>query len=306
MNFSNYENFKNYCLEIADNKQYIVSDEFLEIFDKFEAVVRLLNLLQDNNVIRLKNNILDEICNKFNNNNFEKVLSDMKYSFKQVHRFLKDEDDFYYVTTYLNRKFNLDLEFEDDFILSDKSKESPFYPSRIKCLEIKNAKEKKYSIDEFDTYYKDKYGIYFIYNEKNQIVYIGKSYSCLLTRAFASLKEIQCLNFSKIELRECKYKSDIAIYESYYISLYKPQYNSKDLIFKDTPSIQLPELAISRTIYRDIEQDCFIYTYSYINSRVMNINEFIDLATKGYAYLYTTENMEYFKDKGIYLNHGNM
>ena len=223
----------------------------------------------------------------------------MKYFIKKIHKFSKNEEDFYYVTTSLNTMLNLGLEFEDDFILNDESRTNPFYPSKIKGLEIKKEEEKIYTINEFDINYKGKYGVYFIYNHENKLVYIGKSSTCLLTRAFTSAKERQCLNFSKIELRECKCKSDIAIYESYYISLYKPEYNN-DLIFDDTPSIKLPELPVSKTIARDIEHEYVTYTYSYINGRVMDIEEFINLANEGYACLYTIENVEFFKNEGIY------
>lgn len=299
MKFNNYIHFKNYCLKIASNKEYIVCSEYLKIFEEFEFVVAVLNNLQDKKIIKIENDILDIICKCFKNGNFETAFSNMKYFVNKINKFYKNEEDFYYVTTSLNTMLYLGVEFEDDFILSDESKTSPFYPSRIKGLELKEEEEKIYTISEFDINYKNKYGVYFIYNTENELVYIGKSSNCLLTRAFSSAKERKCLNFSKIELRECKCKSDVAIYESYYIALYKPKYNN-DLIFEDAPTIKLPELPISKTITRDIDSEYVKYRYTYISGRVMDIEEFINLANEGYACLYTKENVNFFRNKGIY------
>lgn len=299
LKFNNYTHFKNYCLKIAKNKEYIVCDEYLQIFDEFEVVVSLLKELEDNNIIKLQNNIFDVISNYFKNENFKVAFSDMKYLINKIYKFSREEEDFYYITTALNTMLNLGLEFEEDFILNSESTTSIFYPSRVKGLEVKRGEEKIYTINEIDFNYRNKYGVYFIYNHENELVYIGKSSNCLLTRAFESAKERECLNFSKIELRECKSKSDIAIYESYYISLYKPQFNN-DLVFDDTPTVKLPELPISKLIARDVESEYVTSKYTYFIQRVMDIKEFINLVNKNYALLDTTENIELLKNKGIY------
>lgn len=302
MKFNNYTHFKNYCLKIASNNDYVVCNDYLRVIEQFEVVVSLLNQLQNNNIIKSQNNILDVICDYFKRRNFKMAFSHMKYFIKKIHKFSRNEEDFYYVTTSLNTMLHLGLEFEEEFILSDKSRTSPFYPNKIKGLEIKTEEEKIYTINELDTNYKDKYGVYFIYDHENKLVYIGKSSTCLLTRAFKSAKERKCLNFSKIELRECKSKSDIAIYESYYISLYKPKYNN-DLIFDDTPSIKLPELPVSKTIARDIENEYIAYTYTHFTERIMNIEEFISLVNEDAACLCTIENIQFLKNKGIHPKH---
>lgn len=299
MEFNNYVHFKNYCLKIASNHGYYVCDEYLKVFEQFETVTQLLENLQCNHIVKLQKNILNIICNYFKNEDFETVFSYMKYFINKIHKFSRKEEDFYYVTTSLNTIFGLGVEFEYDFILSDKTRLSPFYPSKVKGLEIKTEEEKIYTINEIDINYKNRYGVYFIYNDKGEVVYIGKSTSCLLTRSFQSAKERKCLNFSKIELRECKNKSDVAIYEAYYISLYKPKYNN-DLIFEDIPSIELPELDVSKNITRDIEHEYIVYKYTYFNSRVMHIEEFLNLAEKGDACLDTIENIEFLKNEGIY------
>lgn len=299
MKFKSYTHFKNYCLKIAKNNEYIVNKDELETFEKFENVVSTLETLQNENVIKLNNDILDKISSYFKVCDFKTAFSRMDYFINKLHSFSKGKQDFYYVTTSLNSMLGLDVEFEEDFILRYQSIIPPFYPSKIRGLEIKEIEDKIYTINEIDLNYKDKYGVYFIYNYNGELVYIGKSISCLLTRALSSAKERGCLNFSKIELRECKHKSDVAIYEAYYIALHKPEHN-KDLMFDDSPSITLPELGVSKEIVRDIGHEYVTYKYTYYKSRVMEIQEFVNLAKKGKALIATTKNIEYLENKGIY------
>ena len=47
--------------------------------------------------------------------------------------------------------------------------------------------------------------------------------------------------FYRIEYRYLSNKADAVVYEAYYISKYKPQYNN-DLIFDDELTLELPEL----------------------------------------------------------------
>lgn len=299
MNFKNYTHFKNYCLKIAKNKEYIVCKEYLQLFEEFELVVHLLNELEDMNIVKSQKNIQDIIVNNFKKENFEPVFSVMKYSIDELYRFLKEERDFYYVTIALNRMIHLDLEFNENFILNPASTKSRFYPCKVNTLLTKFAEEKVYTISKIDFSYKGKYGVYFIYNDEDELVYIGKSCSCLLARSFESARERNCLNFSKIELRECKSKSDVAIYEAYYISLYKPRFNS-DMVFDDAPAVKLKELPISKSIVRDVDSEYFTYTYTYYVERVMNTTEFINLATNNHALLYTAGNVDLLKNNNIY------
>lgn len=299
MEFNNYAHFRNYCLKIANNREYEVCEEQINIIEQFEIVVKLLENLKDIHIIKLEKDILNIICDFFKNENFETAFSHMKYFINKIIKLSRNEEDFYYVTTSLNTMLGLGVEFEEEFILSDKTRSNRFYPSRVRGLELIEEEEKIYTIDNLDINYKNRYGVYFIYNHEGEIVYIGKSSTCLLTRAFQSAKERKSLNFSKIELRECKKKSDVAIYESYYIALHKPKYNN-DLIFDDIPSIKLLELEVSKIISRSVESDYVTYRYTYYKSRVMNIEEFLSLFEEGKACLATNENLEILRNDGIY------
>lgn len=298
MKFNNYEHFKNYCLKVAKSKEYIISDEQLEIMDKFEIIVSLLYSLESN-IIKFQKDVLDVISGCFKIGNIEAAFSHMKYFINKIQKFSRRECDFYYVTTSLNTMLDLGIEFKDDFILCNDPSSSIFYPGKVRALEIREEEETIYTINKIDMDYKKKYGVYFIYDSDGELIYIGKSISCLLTRAFQSARERMCLNFSKIELRECKNKSDVAIYESYYISLYKPKCN-KEMVTDDYPSIKLPDLEVTKEISRDVENEYTTFKYIYFKSRVMDIDEFINLANEKSACLDTIENRNILMEDGIY------
>ena len=182
----------------------MICNDHIQNFDRFEIIVLLLKNLEDSHIISINKNILSTISNYFKKNNFELAFSNMKYIIKKINKFSRNEVDFYYIITSLNTMFNLDVQFEEKFILNPETRLSPFYPNKIRGLEIKEEEEKIYIINEFDINYKNKYGVYFIYNHQKELVYIGKSTTCLMSRAFKSAEERKTLNFSKIELRECK------------------------------------------------------------------------------------------------------
>ena len=82
-------------------------------------------------------------------------------------------------------------------------------------------------------------GCYFIYDNNESLVYIGKSTSDLLTRACVSSVQRVLGDFSKIELLEFSTKAETNIFEIYYISKLKPKFNSesntKDILPFDIP-----------------------------------------------------------------------
>lgn len=159
MKFNNYTHFKNYCLKCATNRNYVICDEYLKIFDMLEIIVLVLENLKDNNIIKLQKDILYTLCDYFKSSNIETVFSHMKYFINKIQKFSRREVDFYYVITSLNTMLGLGVEFEDDFILSEESRYSLFYPSKVRGLEIKEEEEKIYTINEIDMSYKNKYGV---------------------------------------------------------------------------------------------------------------------------------------------------
>jgi hypothetical protein len=127
---------------------------------------------------------------------------------------------------------------------------------------FKNTKEwakinGNYSIDrtttsEFDDLIKttkNKNGIYFLYNDNKELIYIGKSISDISYRSF---KSAIYRNAEYIKIYYPKTKADTSIYELYYINKFKPICN-KDSKENDETTIELPELDCSKLIkiYKD-------------------------------------------------------
>ncbi|MGE6504473.1 hypothetical protein ACQKF0_30020 [Bacillus wiedmannii] len=81
-------------------------------------------------------------------------------------------------------------------------------------------------------------GIYFLYDENRELIYIGKSTSNLGERIPSSIKERQasCFSYTLTET-----VSDAHIYEMYYITTLKPKLNT-DGQTNDLPTVKLPDL----------------------------------------------------------------
>ena len=88
----------------------------------------------------------------------------------------------------------------------------------------------------------DNYGIYRLYDDDGELVYIGKSYK-LGKRIQTSLHERNCKSYDYCVL-DTKEKADL--YEIYYISKLKPKYNVTD-INADISELILEELKFSET-----------------------------------------------------------
>jgi hypothetical protein len=148
------------------------------------------------------------------------------------------------------------------------------YENRLKLIITNCAKNRKYYYDNssasitrindnryvFDEYYTNdfvqqltalvgKAGIYFLYNENKQLVYIGKSID-LSSRILSSCQQKKgaCYFNYSIPPKE----ADIHIYEMYLIAKYKPQFN-KDGKSKGIPSIVIDEFPRSEitAIYKN-------------------------------------------------------
>lgn len=196
----------------------------------------------------------------------------MNYLSRKIVAFEQGKVDIYYVLTSFSTMLGVNVTFNEEFIYS-KDINNRFYPSKIRALEIVTTTEKIYSITTEGLENSDIYGIYFIYDKDGSIAYIGKSTSSAVDRSFASASERDLLDFSKIEVRETQTKSDVAIYEAYYISKYKPKYNS-DLVYDDDPTMSLPDLKTVKEFKRDIN-DYFDYNYTFYKSSVFDVMDIL-------------------------------
>ncbi|WP_252225397.1 MULTISPECIES: hypothetical protein [unclassified Clostridium] len=90
----------------------------------------------------------------------------------------------------------------------------------------------------------DKSGVYKLYDENKQLIYIGKSYN-LAIRIVTSIRERKASYFSYCVLNN---KADTDIYEIYYISKLKPPLNSSNKN-EDSPTLILKDLEFNYPIY---------------------------------------------------------
>jgi len=267
MNFVDYRHFKNYCLKIAKNKNVEVSGDEVNTINLFEDFYTELLEMEAQGLISIIDNFLDKVCDMFRKDLIAQCFSHMDYFMRKMGKVKRKEIEFYYILTSLKTMFDIEVSLQQKAISS-----SDIYNNRVPIIRLMEAEETIYTISNLDFDYKDKIGIYFLYDAENQLSYIGKSASCLLTRSLSSIKERGLLDFAKIELYETKTKSDVAIYEAYYISKFKPASN-KDIVYDDYPTISLPDLQISKMISRDQSQDLKKYKYTYIEKAIVDLDE---------------------------------
>ena len=268
MKFADYRHFKFYCLKIAKNKNVEVSDSEMKTIDLFEDFYTELLEMEAQGLILIIDNFLDKICNMFRKDQIDQCFSHMDYFMRKMEKVKRKEVQLYYILTSLKTMFDIEVSFQQKAISSDE-----IYNNRVSIIRLMEAEEIIYTISNLDFDYKDRIGVYFLYNAKNELSYIGKSASCLLTRSLSSIKERGLLDFAKIELYETKTKSDVAIYEAYYISKFKPECN-RDIVYDDYPTISLPVLQVSKVISRDQNQDLKKYKYKFIEKAIVDLNEF--------------------------------
>lgn len=96
-----------------------------------------------------------------------------------------------------------------------------------------------FDADEFD-YLNGVFGIYKLYDIDKNLLYIGKSVN-LSSRLLGSSMERKAYFYSYAKVNS---KSDLNIYEYYYISVYKPPLNVEG-VYDDVLSVHLPELKFS-------------------------------------------------------------
>lgn len=99
-------------------------------------------------------------------------------------------------------------------------------------------------------------GCYFIYDNNNELIYIGKSNNDLLLRSCTSANQRISWNFNHIELKEYSTKAETNIFEIYYISKYKPKFNSESNT-KDVLPFDLPDTSISTQYINVIDKKIF-------------------------------------------------
>lgn len=115
------------------------------------------------------------------------------------------------------------------------------------------------------------YCVYLLYNKLNQLIYVGKS-SAIDTRirSHKSSKRWRDHKISKILVAACNSKTDMEIYELYYINKLKPLANMSH-VNNDMPSYAAKELEFTEYIPQENAQN---------NNRVRNKKYYFSTAFK--------------------------
>lgn len=292
MKFADYRHFKFYCLKIAQNKNVVLSDDEVKIINLFESFYTELLELETQGLILIIDNFLDKVCDMFKKGSITQCFSHMDYFIRKMDKVKRKEMEFYYILTSLKTMFDIEVSFQQKSIANDNT----LYNNRVPIIKLMEAEEIIYTISNLDFSYTDRIGVYFLYDADNKLSYIGKSANCLLTRSLSSIRERGLLDFSKIELYETKTKSDVAIYEAYYISKFKPVCN-KDIVYDDYPTISIPELQVSKVIARDQNQDFKKYKFQYIEKAIVNLDE-ISEKDRDNILIFNTNNFNSLVKKG--------
>ena len=80
-----------------------------------------------------------------------------------------------------------------------------------------------------------------IYNKNNTVIYVGRTERLSKRLCDHKLNDFWWNEVDKITVSKLKSKTDMAIYEIYYINKFKPKYNTKDK-FDDYCTLKLKEL----------------------------------------------------------------
>lgn len=261
MEFSNGTHLVNYCLKIFKNKNIEVDSVFKNTVLGLSNIYSFYKDLEDKNILIVNNNRFDNILEFCKNGDIDLTIKGIKCFETIVNKCSTGE-----------MNFSLS-EYTTDFLKNKENISNIYFPKKLNVLTITSATDKAYLIKEDKLIDTIIYGVYFIYDEDNEIVYIGKSISNVNNRCFDSIKERHIHKFSKIEIRVPNSKSDVGIYEAYYISKYKPKFN-KDLKIKDMLSIELSDIPIGKIYTKDYSKfKTFEYQY-YTKEKVTPIEYF--------------------------------
>lgn len=261
MNFNNGEHLTNYCLKIFKNKNIELNTYYRNMILSLSNIYNFYKYLEEQNVLKQYPNRFNNILEFCKNGNMKSLVIQIRYENFLIEKYKIKEKDF-------------DIEeYNIDFLNNKNNITNIYYPKLLEVITINTATDKAYLIKENTFIDNIKYGIYFIYDENNELIYIGKSISDVSNRCFASIKERRIYKFSKIEIRIPNSISDVGIYEAYYISKHKPKLN-KDLKLKDIISIKLQDIPIGKIYIKDYTNFKSIEYQYYIKQKVTPIEYF--------------------------------
>ena len=286
--FENGKHLTNYILKILKNTN-------TELTNKEERVIKGIPYLYD--FIKFYVDVAEcpvDFDSNFNNwieyaknGNVKKLCKIVEIATVKIDKFKNKEISFDELFDYLD----LNMRYRHGHLSSKPSKDDIYYPYKLPIVssKIRKTTGTLYCYTNPKNELTNNYGCYIIYDydNKDEIIYVGKSNANLLNRASESAKQRTKGKFSKIELLEMPSHADTNIYEMYYIAKYKPIYNS-DSCCEDYPTFELSDIAKHHTIQL-IKEESFEIKQLCFEKQIITKEEFW---SGGKYLLYTESNLE--------------
>ncbi|WP_226639865.1 GIY-YIG nuclease family protein [Priestia flexa] len=273
--FNDYNHFRNYSFKIMRNRSVKITNSIVQTFIEFEKVEKILIELRQAGTIDYTISPLDSIVKRLINKEFEETLCDMNDLVEIVESMIKGERNIYFLYCSFNEILGMDIFFQEKFILQNFNDRmsTNFYPCRIKCIEMKKEVDEIFPLESvsIESALVGSPGIYFIYDENEEIAYIGKGITCVTTRAFQSVEARRLYSFSKVEVYCTQTKADAHMYEPYYITLNRP-YLNKEFV-SDEPTNMLPELSVTKVFSRATCNKPFTFNYLFARYKVLDVED---------------------------------
>ncbi|WP_195334393.1 hypothetical protein [Enterocloster bolteae] len=240
MKFENGRHLENYLLKILTNNNNILNDDEISHIRNLHKIYTFLsNIPNIESIIKWDGYYPWVIFAQ--NDNYNRLIQIAIEGNKSILLFESGEQSISFCDVF--EKFQLGIEYKSSYIRSKPKSNDVYYPKHLHVVTY-NTEFKKRIVRAYSKPiipHDKNIGVYFIYGEYGELVYIGKSNVNLLNRACESARQRTNGKFSKIELRPMKTLADVNIYELYYIAMYHPIYNI-DSCPDDFPTFSLPEV----------------------------------------------------------------
>lgn len=293
LNFTNGKHLANYILKIFKNNEISIPENQIDSIRELSKIFTYI----ENLPIEVKNNL--DLSNEYYNwiilaqeGKCQELATISKNGNANIAKFLNNSSIISFDEVF--ESFELNISYNGHYLYQKPKANDIYYPHYFKILEGSH-KMVKWNI----AYYEkpkitksENFGCYFIYDNNEQLVYIGKSNVHLLDRSCESARERTSGDFSKIELYPMKTQADTNIYELYYIAQYDPKYNS-DCRCLDKPSFTLPKQTPKYFVNR-IGTESFDVEQISVNPKYISVEEYWEEPQKYYLQLGEKIDMERF------------
>lgn len=265
--FENGKHLANYILKVLRNTTTEITKEQESTIKNFKHVYDFVEFYVD--IVECPvtfNSSLSNWIDYAKSGNIKKLCEIVETSLQKIPKFKSKEISFDSLFSCLD----LDIRYRCGYLETRPANDDIYYPFKLPIIvtKIRNSKGALYCYSKPNKELNNNYGCYLIYDyeDKDKIIYVGKSNANLLYRACSSARDKADGKFSKVELLEMPSHADTNIYEMYYIAKYKPQCNT-DSVCEDHPTFELPDIATHHTIELvkedpfEIKQLCFSVEY---------------------------------------------